>query len=124
MDVLLVEDEPLVRELLYDDLLDAGLQVVPAANAEEGLRAVDTDGAPPAVLVTDVNLGAGMSGPALANEVRRRWPDVGIVLMTGDERNLACMRPEFRDGCFLKPFSPPKLVAAVRALMQPQQPAP
>ena len=123
MDVLLVEDEPLVRELVCDGLIDAGLQVVAAANADEALRAVDHHGAPPAVLLADLNLGPGMSGPALANEARRRWPQVGIMFMTGEERHLACVRSEFREGWFPKPFSPTRLVAAVRARMQMQRAA-
>ena len=73
MDVLLVEDEPAIRELLQEDLTEAGLAVVPCPTAEDGLRAVDC-AAPPAVVVTDVNLGQGMDGVALAEEVRRRWP--------------------------------------------------
>ncbi len=123
MDVLLVEDEPLVRELVYDDLIDAGFQVIAAANAEEALPAVDHHGAPPAVLLADLNLGPGMSGPALANEARRRWPQMGVMFMTGEERNLACLGPEFRERCFLKPFSPTRLVAAVHARMQMQRAA-
>ncbi len=123
MDVLLVEDESLVRELVYDDLIDAGFQVIAAANAEEALPAVDHHGAPPAVLLADLNLGPGMSGPALANEARRRWPQVGVMFMTGEKRNRACVGPGFREGCFLNPFSPTRLVAAVNAVMRMQRAA-
>ncbi len=113
MDVLLVEDEALVREMLTEDLADAGLQVVPVPCAEEGLAVAEQDGPPP-VLVTDVNLGPGMNGVALASEVMRRWPGVAVLVMTGDERNLAAMPGALREQCFVKPFNPPKLVAAVR----------
>ncbi len=114
MDVLLVEDEPLVRDMLAEDLEDAGFELVQAPSAEDGLAAAEQEG-PPRVLVTDVNLGAGMSGVALAAEVARRWPEVAVVVMTGDERNLQVLSPELRDSALLKPFNPPKLVAAVRA---------
>ncbi len=118
MDVLLVEDEPLVRDLLEDDLVEAGLAVRPCSSAEEGLDCIDRNGAQPAVLVTDVNLGPGMDGLALVDEVQRRWPRMGVVVMTGDERNLAAMPQPLREGCLVKPFNPPRLVAAVNALMR------
>jgi DNA-binding response OmpR family regulator len=117
MDVLLVEDEPLVRELLYECLVDAGLEVVPVGSAEEGLDAVEQHGPPPPVVVTDVNLGHGIDGVALAVEARRRWPSIAVVLMTGDERNLRRLSGEFRASCFLKPFDPDRLVEAVNLRM-------
>ncbi len=116
MDVLLVEDEPLVRDLLEDDLVEAGLAVRPCSCAEEGLDCIAARATPPAVLVTDVNL-PGMDGLALARELQSRWPQMAVVVMTGDERNLAAMPAPLRDTCLVKPFSPPRLVAAVNALM-------
>lgn len=117
MDVLLVEDEAAIRELLHDDLCDAGLVVVPVPSAEAGLDAAAQDGNPPAVLVTDVNLGAGMDGVELAAEAQRRWPTLAVVMMTGEERNLSRLPSELRDRCLVKPFNPPRLVAAVNSLM-------
>ena len=48
---------------------------------------------------------------------------MGVVFMTGAGGNLACVGPEFQVGCFPKPFSPTRLVAAVRARMQMQRAA-
>ena len=117
MDVLLVEDEPLIREMLAEDLADAGLDVIEAPSAEAALGAAGRANQPPRVLVTDVNLGAGMDGIALAEEARRRWPGVGIVVMTGKPSNVGGRRPDPREVCLLKPFGPPRLAAAVRDLM-------
>jgi DNA-binding response OmpR family regulator len=117
MDVLLVEDEPAIRELLQEDLADAGLCVVPAPSAEEGLEAVAKEQGPPRVLVTDVNLGPGMDGVALVEEAQRRWPSLAIVVMTGEERNLSRLPEDLRGGCLMKPFNPPRLVAAVTMLI-------
>ena len=66
MDVLLVEDEPLIREMLAEDLTDAGLDVVEAPSAEAALGAAGRADQPPCVVVTDVNLGGGMDGRWLA----------------------------------------------------------
>jgi DNA-binding response OmpR family regulator len=121
MDVLLVDDETLVRETLAEDLAEAGLDVTDAPDAEAALGAASAAageaGGPPRVLVTDVNLGHGMDGLALAAEVRRRWPEVGVVVMTGKSANLNGRRPDPREVCLLKPFGPPRLAAAVRDLM-------
>ena len=117
MDVLLVEDEPLIRETLAEDLSGAGLDVVEAPSAEAALGAAGQAARPPSVLVTDVNLGCGMDGLALAEEVRRRWPGVGVVVMTGRPSNLGGRRPEPREICLVKPFVPPRLAAAVHELM-------
>jgi DNA-binding response OmpR family regulator len=117
VDVLLVEDEPAIRELLQDDLTEAGLVVVPVPSAEEGLDVAGQDSEPPAVLVTDVDLGPGMDGVALAAEAQKRWPDLAVVVMTGEAKNLARLPTELRERCLVKPFSPPRLVDAVNALM-------
>ena len=78
MDVLLVDDEALVREMLAEDLADAGLEVTDAPDAEAALGAASAAageaGGPPRILVTDVNLGRGMDGlgaEALARGGRR-----------------------------------------------------
>lgn len=128
MDVLLVEDEPLIRTLLWEVLQDAGLEVAEASNAEAALSvAVPVAGPedPPAVVVTDVDLGRGMDGIALAREARRRWPGVGIVFMTGRPSNLDGHALGARDRFLPKPFLPDALVGTVRGLMgSPRRPRP
>jgi hypothetical protein len=58
-----------------------------------------------------------MDGLALAAEVRRRWPEVGVVVMTGNPANLGGRRPDPREVCLFKPFGPPVLTTAVHGLM-------
>jgi CheY-like chemotaxis protein len=118
MDVLLVEDEPLVRASAAEALREVGLDVAEAACAEAALAAADSaaDG-PPLVLVADLHLGPGMDGLTLGALALRRWPRVGVVYATG--------HPEALDGRFLgpreryvvKPFTPAALLRAVRRLM-------
>ena len=117
MDVLLVDDERLVRGMLAEDLLDTGLDVTEAPNAEAALNAVGQADRPPRVLVTDINLGEGMDGIALAEEARRRWPGLGVVVMPGKPSNLGERRPDPREVCLLKPFGSPRLVAPVHGLL-------
>jgi CheY-like chemotaxis protein len=58
-----------------------------------------------------------MDGLALAAEARRRWPDLGVVVMTGKPANLDGRRPDPREVRLLKPFRPHRLAAAVGELM-------
>jgi CheY-like chemotaxis protein len=128
MDVLLVEDESMVREVVSEFLHDAGLEVTEVSSAASALEVLEADhGAPPPpVLVTDVNLGeGGMDGIALAEELRRRWPAIGIVVITGHAPNLVRMtllQPHARS--FLKPFPASELVRAVQDLVAPEVASP
>jgi DNA-binding response OmpR family regulator len=116
MDVLVVEDEALVRELVCETLLEHGLEVAEAPSAEQALALTEQIGAPE-VVVTDVQLGVGMAGLALAQEVRRRWPEAAVVVMTGTPLALNGHPFGEREHLLTKPFRPSKLVATVRQLM-------
>jgi DNA-binding response OmpR family regulator len=120
MDVLLVDDEPLIRELLHDELEYAGLSVVPVGTAEAGISEIEAEPRSAAV-VTDVNL-PGMDGLEFAAEVARRWPALPVFVMTGDDRNLTRMPDHLRDKCFLKPFSPKALADAVTSVLRHENP--
>ena len=80
--VLVVDDEWWVRAFLRVGLEDAGFAVTEAEDAETALAVLDA--APVRVLVTDVNLGAGPDGLALAAAARRRCPDLHVVYVSGD----------------------------------------
>ncbi len=123
MDVLVVEDEPLVREVAVAALRDAGFRVAGAASAEEALALAESGaagGRPPAVVVTDLRLGPGMDGLALGAEARRRWPGVGVVYATGhpDRFDGRLLGP--RERYVVKPFASGALLGAVRRLMPPR----
>lgn len=78
--VLLVEDEPLLRELLATALESRGFFVHTAANAADAKRAFqrsDPDG-----VVIDVDLGMGPNGFDLAEVLRRLTPEVPILFLT------------------------------------------
>jgi DNA-binding response OmpR family regulator len=117
MDVLLVEDEPLVRAAAADALRDAGLVVAEAACAEQALAMGSAAEEPPAVVVADLRLGPGMDGLALGAEARRRWPGVGVVYATGYPDDLGGRPLGPRERYLVKPVAPGALLGAVRRLM-------
>ena len=112
MDVLVVEDECLLRELVVDVLSDAGLDVTGTGSAEEALALASAIGLPRAV-VTDINLGAGMSGLDLADAMRARAPRVCIMFITGRPENLLDRPPGPLEGRMFKPFDLASLVLTV-----------
>jgi DNA-binding NtrC family response regulator len=118
MDLLVVDDEPLVRQSVVDCLQDAGFEVSGAAFAEAALEVAEADG-PPAVLVTDVylKLGSGFCGIALAAVMRRRWPHVAVLYITGHPECLTGHRLGARERWLAKPFSSTTLTRTVRDLM-------
>ena len=120
MDVLVVEDEPLVREAVRRDLREAGFRVAGAATAEAALALVEEAAAasgPPSVVVAGLHLGPGMGGLALGAEVLRRWPEVGIVYITCHPDALDGRLLGPREHYIVKPVASETLRHAVRRLM-------
>ncbi len=117
MDVLVVDDEALVRAIVTEGLEEDGLAVAEAPSAEHALALAEAGGAPE-VVVTDVNLGAGMDGLGLAAEIHRRWPGAGVVIMTGNPGYVGSRTFEENERFLEKPFGPSRLVTAVRELMR------
>lgn len=98
--VVVIDDEPGVRELLGKVLLRAGFEVQTAASGEAGLQLFEHGAFD--CLVVD-KLMPGMGGLEVVAEVRRRWPTVAIVLVTAHPEpfNLEAERPE---AVLAKPF--------------------
>jgi len=79
--VLVVEDDDLTRSLIVSLLRSHGTDVVTdAASAAEALKALGTQRVDAALL--DLDLGPGPSGLDLAHELRHRFPEIGLVLLT------------------------------------------
>ena len=80
--VLIVEDDPLVREHAARNMQEIGFDIVLAASAEDALGALK---AHPdiSLLFTDIILGAGMDGASLAQEARRMCPGIRVLYTSG-----------------------------------------
>ena len=80
--ILLVEDEPAVRDMTRRTLERAGFDVIAVAEGASALEALATAGTSIDVLVTDVVM-PGMSGIELADRIREMHPSTGVVLLSG-----------------------------------------
>lgn len=82
--VLVVEDDPDVRELVIAQLEDLGYTAIAASSGPEALAILDsTEGKTADLLLTDMVMPGGMTGLDLANAVRTKRPDLPILLTSG-----------------------------------------
>jgi DNA-binding NtrC family response regulator len=117
--ILIVEDDFLVRLTLSEALSSDGFDVVEAECAEEALamlRADDTI----SLLMTDMQLGGGLTGQQLAAAVRQEHANLPIIYMTGRPDLVSASR-DGRERVVPKPYLPSAICAAARALIAKQQ---
>jgi DNA-binding response OmpR family regulator len=119
MVVLLVEDDTMVRLTLADFFEAAGCDFLEASNAEDAMTILGDPSQPIDILVTDLNLGPGEDGLALAAKARQRRPELWVVYETGSPEMLANRALAPWEQVFRKPFDPMALAATVSALSQP-----
>jgi CheY-like chemotaxis protein len=79
--VLVVEDEPLVRDYVSDLLGQSGFEVVEASTGEEALLVLAEGGV--CAVVSDVSMPGTVNGFELARRVREESPRTGVVLVSG-----------------------------------------
>ena len=116
--ILLVEDDPQVRELAHRVLQEQGYTVLEASNGEEALELLTSHTGPIDLLLTDVVM-PGMSGKALADQLLRTQPDLRAIFMSGyTDEAIAHHGVLDPDVAFLqKPFSPTILARKVRDVL-------
>lgn len=112
MRVLIVEDDPLIREFTVDALREEGFEVFQASDGEEALawckqRIAD-------VLVTDIRLPGKIDGWQIAESCREHDPDLPVVYATGFSPVAA--RPVPGSVSLQKPYHPEEIVRAIRQL--------
>jgi DNA-binding NtrC family response regulator len=110
--ILLVEDDPIVLESTACVLTDGGCEVRRASSLEEAMAALD-EGPLPVVLVTDISLADDRGGLELARTVAERWPEVKLLIVSGEHRP---PREDYPEGAlfFTKPYAQGALLTMVR----------
>jgi PAS domain S-box-containing protein len=80
--VLVVEDDPMVREFASATLISLGYSVTSAADASEALQILETDG-PFDLVFSDVVMPGPIDGRAMASRIAAQYPNLPVVLTTG-----------------------------------------
>jgi phosphate regulon transcriptional regulator PhoB len=122
-DVLVVEDEPDIRQLIVHHLEREGFRCRHAATGADALRAVRTSA--PDLVVLDLML-PEMDGLEVCRRLRADAATAGlpIIMLTakGDEVDRVVGLELGADDYVAKPFSPKELVARVRAVLRRARP--
>jgi CheY-like chemotaxis protein len=116
--VLLVEDEPALRDLIRFALTGSGFTVLDVPSPADALALIRTHTGPLHLLLTDVIM-PGMDGPALVKQVQKERPDIKVLFMSGYATNFIMHDGVIDPGTnFLeKPFNPRTLLGKVREVL-------
>ncbi|MES2337540.1 MAG: GAF domain-containing protein [Pseudomonadota bacterium] len=117
--ILVVDDEPAVRQLVAEALGDLGHRVVEAGDGAGALLALDALGSDIDLLVTDVGLPGGMNGRQVADAALARLPELKVVFITGYAEQAVIGGRQLGPNMALltKPFALDILAARVRSLL-------
>jgi signal transduction histidine kinase len=117
--VLVVEDEPAVRELVRLSLMGSGYHVLTAGTGVEGMEILRSRHATIQLVITDMVLPGGVSGLDIARWVLDAGSGVRLLCVSGYSEQLVLgAESVLPRGSFLqKPFSQPELLLRVRAIL-------
>lgn len=119
--ILVVDDELLIRDLLYDHFASKDFQITTADSAEQAMEILDGDQQFDVVL-TDIKMD-GMDGLQLVDHVKRNNADLPVIIMTGFpslETAIEALRKRVYD-YVIKPFNINRLCAVVEAAVNEYQ---
>jgi DNA-binding response OmpR family regulator len=119
--VLVVDDEPIVRDVVVRYLQRDGFETLVAADGDVARRLIEET--PPALVVLDVML-PGTDGLALCRWIRSRG-DLPVIMLTarGDEADRIVGLELGADDYVTKPFSPRELAVRVQTVLRRAKPA-
>ena len=120
--VLVVDDEPGVRDLVCRTLRDGGFRTLEASHGGEALELVEAGADPIDLIVTDVVM-PGMDGRELGRRLSQSRPTLPILYISAYDVNDIFRRGSPRTSApFLqKPFPPERLINSVEQLLQKHQ---
>lgn len=103
--ILVVDDEPLVRMLVVDELLELGYTVLEAGDGASALKILNSP-QPLSLLITDVGLPGGMNGRQVADAARLARPRLQVLFITGYAENAVLNHGHLDGGMHVmtKPF--------------------
>src|SRR6187551_3573827 len=113
--VLVVEDEMVLRLRAVDIVEDAGFTAVEAVNADEALAILESR-SDISILFSDIQMPGSMDGLKLAHAVHERWPAIKIILVSGQLKLTDEDKPA--DSLFFgKPLDVKQMIAEMQGMM-------
>ncbi len=117
--VLVVDDEPGMREMVKQLLLNEGYHVLEASNGKHAMEFLKNE--TPELVITDIIM-EEMDGVEIILEIRENYPDVKIIAMSGgnkisSEDYLESASELGADRIFTKPFALSDMLNAIKELI-------
>jgi len=113
--VLVVEDEMILRMRAVDIVEDAGFNPVEAVNADQAISILESR-SDISLLFTDIQMPGSIDGLKLAHAVHDRWPAIKIILVSGQVKPSDSERPA--DSRFFgKPLGVDQMIAELQAMV-------
>jgi DNA-binding NtrC family response regulator len=118
--ILVVDDEPIVRESLSDWLKDAGYEVFTAENGRKALDLMENE--KPNIMITDMVM-PGMDGIELMRRAKQIQPDIEVIIITayGSVPTAIAAMKEGAYDYIEKPFCPERAELLVKKLAEHQE---
>ena len=113
--VLVVEDEMVLRMRALDIVQDAGFNPVEAVNADQAMEILESR-SDISLLFTDIQMPGSIDGLKLAHEVHKRWPAIKIVLVSGQVRLTDADKPA-NSRFFGKPLDVKDMIAELQKMV-------
>jgi PAS domain S-box-containing protein len=119
--ILAVEDEPGLLSMLSNLLQQFHYRVLTADSAAEALRVWDQHAGKVDVLLTDMIMPGRLTGNDLVNELRKRKPDLKVIITSGYSPELVGRDFGESEVCFLpKPYQPQRVAQLIRKALDGQ----
>lgn len=115
--IFVVDDEALVLLTIEHALEDGGFDHRSAMSAEDAASLFHDHGEHCRALVTDVNLGGGLTGWDVARRAREQFPTLPVVYVTGDSAHEWAANGVPNSILVSKPFVAAQIVNAVASLL-------
>ncbi|KOR32331.1 chemotaxis protein CheY, partial [Achromatium sp. WMS3] len=122
--ILIIDDEPDIREIIRFALQNAGYKVLEAGHAEDARKLLASN--PPNLILLDWML-PGRSGLELAKQLKQnsKTKDIPIIMVTarGEENDrIQGLEKGEADDYVIKPFSPRELISRIKAVLRRTNP--
>ncbi len=115
--LLLVEDEPLIQVTLETALADAGFELVACESGGQALEELEANHERIQGLITDIRLGNGPDGWAVAHRAREILPGIPVVYISGDSAAQWSASGVPNSVMISKPFALAQMVTAISTLL-------
>jgi two-component sensor histidine kinase/ActR/RegA family two-component response regulator len=113
--VLVVEDEMVLRMRAVDIVEDAGFTAVEATNADQAISVLEAR-SDISLLFSDIQMPGSIDGLKLAHAVHERWPDIKIILVSGQINPTNDEKP-LNSRFFGKPIDSKKMIAELQDMI-------